>query len=79
MCLADNLVWETTDALPARVVACTRLHHSNELRFRSRLPLVCGLVRFDTGPVAVCFLAETAAPGDAVLVRMGEDDLLEAS
>jgi len=54
------------------------LYHSNEPRFRSRLPLVCGLVRFETGPVAVCFLAETAAPGDAVLVRTGEDDLLEA-
>jgi uncharacterized OB-fold protein len=77
-CLADDLVWETADSLPARVVARTPLHHSNESRFRSRLPLVCGLVRFETGPVAVCFLAETAAPGDAVLVRMSEGDLLEA-
>jgi uncharacterized OB-fold protein len=78
VCLADGLVWESADSLPARVVARTRLYHSNEPRFRSRLPLVCGLVRFETGPVAVCFLAETAAPGDAVLVRTGEDDLLEA-
>jgi uncharacterized OB-fold protein len=77
-CLSDALVWESADSLPARVVARTRLHHTNEARFRPRLPLVCGLVRFDAGPVAVCFLAETAAPGDVVHVRLGEDDLLEA-
>jgi uncharacterized OB-fold protein len=55
------------------------LHHSNEPRFRPRLPLTVGLVQFDAGPVAVCFLAAAAAPGDAVQVRTGADDLLEAA
>jgi uncharacterized OB-fold protein len=77
-CLSDALVWRSADSLPARVVARARLHHSNETRFRQRLPLVFGLVRFDAGPVAVCFLAKTAAPGDAVQVRTGKNDLLEA-
>ena len=77
-CLSDQLTWESAESLPGRVLARTRLHHSNEPRFRSRLPLTCGLVRFDVGPVAVCFLAETAAPGDVVQVRIGLDDLLEA-
>jgi hypothetical protein len=36
-------------------------------------------VKFDAGPVAVCFLAETVAPGDTVQVRIGADDLLEAA
>jgi len=55
------------------------LHHSNESRFRARLPLCVGLVKFDAGPLAVCFLSETAAPGDTVRVRIGPDDLLVAA
>lgn len=77
-CLSDRLVWETADSLPARVLARTWLYHSNEPRFRPDLPLTCGLVRFDSGPVAVCFLAETAVPGDTVRVRNGTNGLLEA-
>jgi uncharacterized OB-fold protein len=78
-CLSDRLTWDSADSLPARVLARTKLHHSNEPRFRSRLPLIVGLVQFDAGPVAVCFLAQTAAPGDSVQVRIGADDLLEAA
>jgi hypothetical protein len=77
-CLSDRLVWQSADALPGCVLARTRLHHSNEKAFRDRLPLTCGLVQFDAGPVAVCFLAETAATGDAVQVRTRADGLLEA-
>jgi len=36
------------------------------------------LVRFEAGPVAVCFLGEGAAPGEAVHVRLGADGLLLA-
>ena len=78
-CLSDALAWEEADSLPARVLARTRLHHSHEPGFRPRLPLTLGLVRFDAGPVAVCFLGEDAAPGDAVRVRFGADGLLESS
>lgn len=78
-CLSDALVWESADSLPARVLARSVLHHSNEPRFRPRLPLTCGLVQFVAGPVAVCFLAEAAVPGDTVQVRVGADDLLEAA
>jgi uncharacterized OB-fold protein len=78
-CLSDRLAWESADSLLGRVLARTRLHHSNEAHFRPRLPLTVGLVRFDAGPVAVCFLIGTAAPGDAVQVRVGTDDLLEAA
>ena len=78
VCLSDRLLWETADSLPARVLARTKLHHSNEPHFQPRLPLRCGLVQFDAGPVAVCFLAETAAPGDAVRVSQDTNDLLEA-
>ena len=77
-CLSDRIAWETAASLPARVLARIRLHHSNEPGFRGYLPLTCGLVQFDRGPVAVCFLAETAMPGDRVSVRMGANDLLEA-
>jgi uncharacterized OB-fold protein len=78
-CLSDRLVWDSADSLPARVLAGTMLHHSNEPRFRARLPLCVGLVKFDAGPVAVCFLLGSAAPGDAVQVRVGPDDLLVAA
>jgi uncharacterized OB-fold protein len=78
-CLSDRLEWDSADSLPARVLAGTLLYHSNERGFRARLPLRVGLVKFDTGPVAVCFLSETVAPGDTVRVRIGPDDLLEAA
>ena len=77
-CLSDALAWEEAESLPARVLACTRLHHSHEPRVRPLLPLTLGLVRFDAGPVAVCFLGEDATPGDAVRVRFGAGGLLEA-
>jgi uncharacterized OB-fold protein len=77
-CLSDRLAWQEAESLPARVLARTRLHHSNEPSFRSRLPLSLGLVRFDAGPVAICFLAEATAPGTAVQVRLGAHGLLEA-
>jgi uncharacterized OB-fold protein len=78
-CLSDRLVWDSEDSLPARVLAGTMLYHSNEARFRAGLPLRVGLVKFDAGPVAVCFLSETAAPDDTVQVRLGPDDLLVAA
>lgn len=77
-CLSDRLEWRSADSLPGRVVARTILHHSNEPRFQSRLPLTLGLVQFDAGPVAVCFLAESSLPGDAVRVRQNPDGLLMA-
>jgi uncharacterized OB-fold protein len=78
-CLSDRLTSDSTDALPARVLARTRLHHSNEPHFRARLPLTVGLVKFDAGPVAVCFLSPTATPGDQVQVQLNADDKLEAA
>ena len=79
VCLSDRLIWQSFDSLPGRVVARTRLYHSNEPRFRAELPLTCGLVHLDSGPVVVCFLADTARPGDAVQVSMGTGDLLHAA
>lgn len=78
-CLSDRLFWQQADAMGARVLATTLLHHSNEKAFRDRLPLRLALVKFDTGPVALCFLASTATPGDAVQVRLNSDNLLEAA
>jgi uncharacterized OB-fold protein len=76
-CLSDRMEWESAESVPARVLACSVLHHSNEAAFRARLPMRVGLVRFECGPVAVCFLGD-AAPGDAVRVAIGVDGLLVA-
>ena len=78
-CLSSRLTWETAESLPGRVLARTVLHHSNESAMRPRLLLTLGLVRFDAGPVAVCFLASTAASGDCVEVRLNAEALLEAA
>ncbi len=77
-CLSDRVAGETAASMPARVLARTVLHHSNEARCRARLPLTLGLVRFDAGPVALCFLADAVA-GDAVQVAVGANGLLEAT
>jgi len=78
-CLSDRLNWHSADFLRCRVLARTVLHHSNEPAMRQLLPLTLGLVQFEAGPVAVCFLAGTAAPGDAVNVRLNADALLESA
>ena len=78
VCVSERLEDTVAESLPGRVLARTVLHHSNEPRFRPRLPLTCALVQFDAGPIAVCFLVSAAAPGDAVQVRQGADQLLEA-
>jgi hypothetical protein len=57
----------------------TSVHHSNEPSFRARLPLKVGLIRLDAGPGVVCFVADAAAGGDAVVVRARDDGLLAAS
>jgi len=78
-CLSDRLDWHSAETLPARVLARTVLHHSNEPHWRARLPLTLGLVQFDGGAVAVCFLSETMAAGDAVQVHVGDDGLMHAT
>jgi uncharacterized protein len=77
-CLSDRMEWQSAESMPAQVLARTVLHHSNEPQFRARLPLTLGLVRFEAGPVAVCFLAD-AVVGDAVRITAGADGLLVAS
>jgi uncharacterized OB-fold protein len=78
-CLSDRLDWDSAETLPARVVARTVLHHSNEPHWRARLPLAVGLVQFDGGAVAVCFLSGEDIAGDTVQVGVGEDGLLRAT
>ncbi len=78
-CLSGRVSWEEADALPGCVLAVTWLHHSNESSFRARLPLKVGLVRLEVGPGVVCFVADAAVGGDAVVVRTRDDGLLAAS
>ncbi len=73
-CLADALEWRVSDSEPGEVLATTCLHHSQDARFRARLPLRVGLVRFDAGPTAVCFLDEGCAAGTRVVVSARTDD-----
>ena len=78
-CLSDRLTCDSAESLPGRALARTVLHHSNEPAMRPRLPLTIGLVQFDAGPMAVCFLSATVMPGDSVQVRLNADALLEAT
>ena len=78
-CLSDRMEWTTAEFLAGRVLARATLHHSNEPRFREHLPLTIGLVQLDAGPVVVCFIAATAAAGDAVNVQAGAEGLLGAA
>jgi NAD(P)-dependent dehydrogenase (short-subunit alcohol dehydrogenase family)/uncharacterized OB-fold protein len=54
-CLGTALRWQTQDGR-GRLLARTRLHHSNDLFFRGRLPWRLGLVRLETGPSVVAHL-----------------------
>ncbi|HSU05936.1 MAG TPA: zinc ribbon domain-containing protein [Acetobacteraceae bacterium] len=74
-CLSDRLAWDSAAEFPGTVVARITLYHSFEPHFRPRLPLSVGLVQFDAGPVAICFLASAANPGDRVQVREQHDEV----
>jgi NAD(P)-dependent dehydrogenase (short-subunit alcohol dehydrogenase family)/uncharacterized OB-fold protein len=51
-CLSVHLPWRPQDGA-GELIAETRLHHSQELYFRERLPWRVGLVRLDVGPSTV--------------------------
>jgi uncharacterized OB-fold protein len=48
-CLSHRLAWRELDGA-GELISETRLHHSNELYYRARVPLRQGLVRLDAGP-----------------------------
>ena len=73
-CLADAPEWRVSDRVPGEVLATTTLCHSHDTQFRSRLPLRVGLVRVDSGPTVVCFLADGCRTGTRVVVSAGVDD-----
>src|SRR5690625_4539613 len=82
-CLADALVWRAVTPT-AKLLATTRLHHSNEPFFAGRLPRRQGLVVLGEGAQAIVHLAGDAAPGEeitlqAMLDRGGEGVLVGRS
>ena len=68
VCLSDQLDRVTPDPASGVLLARTVLYHSNEARFRPRLPLGVGLVQLDAGPVVVCFAPGDHAIGDRVTI-----------
>jgi NAD(P)-dependent dehydrogenase (short-subunit alcohol dehydrogenase family)/uncharacterized OB-fold protein len=68
-CLSERLAWREQDG-SGELLAQTRLHHSNDLFFRERLPWRLGMVRLDAGPTVVVHLhgEVSAAPAR---VRVG--------
>jgi len=58
-CLSVNLQWKKQPS-KGELVAESRLHHSNDLFFRERLPWRLGLVRLDCGPTVVAHLHASA-------------------
>ncbi|MBO0756967.1 MAG: short-chain dehydrogenase, partial [Bradyrhizobiaceae bacterium] len=59
-CLSVRLVWRPQDGA-GELIAETRLHHSQELYFRERLPWRIGLVRLDAGPSTVVHVHNNVA------------------
>ena len=72
-CLADQLEWHVSEAEDGEVLASTVLHHSHEPAFRNALPLCIGLVQFDCGVTAVCFLADGCIPRTRVRITVRAD------
>jgi len=84
-CLSHRLEWREVSGA-GDLIADTKLHHSNELYYRERVPLRLGTVKLDAGPVALAHLhRDCAAPsrvtvrahldksGQAVLIALPED------
>ncbi|SRR5579883_2258191 len=73
-CLDDRLDWEISDRANGVMLAQTVLHHSNEEKFRARLPLRVGLVHLQCGPTVVAFVDDRCIPGSGVMVSARLDE-----
>ena len=73
-CLCDNLGWDTAISFGGELIAESLLRHSMEDVFRDRLPIRVGLVRFDSGPTAVVFVAGGCVAGGRVTVGARLDE-----
>ena len=71
-CLGDDLPWRDIDPR-GTLLAETRLHHSNDLFFRDRLPWRLGVVKMDAGPSVVAHLAEDCQQGARVRLSLNLD------
>jgi len=73
-CLSDRLDWDVGAGAEGILLAQTILHHSNEERFRARLPLRVGLVQLQCGPTVVAFLADGCTTGSRVMIGARLDE-----
>jgi NAD(P)-dependent dehydrogenase (short-subunit alcohol dehydrogenase family)/uncharacterized OB-fold protein len=60
-CLSSKLKWRPQDGA-GTLLGETRLHHSNDLFFRERLPWRLGMVRLDSGPTVIVHLHGEVGP-----------------
>jgi NAD(P)-dependent dehydrogenase (short-subunit alcohol dehydrogenase family)/uncharacterized OB-fold protein len=78
-CLSPRLPWRPQNGL-GELIAQTRLHHSQELYFRERVPWRIGLVRLDAGPSVVVHVHnDVAAPSARVRVTSQLDRANQAA
>jgi NAD(P)-dependent dehydrogenase (short-subunit alcohol dehydrogenase family) len=87
-CLSIRLLWKP-QAGEGELLAETRLHHSNDLFFRERLPWRLGYVKLDAGPTVVAHMHGAVPPaptrvrvsarldraGQAVLVALPDKEV----
>jgi len=85
-CLSVKLAWKGQRS-GGELISETKLHHSNDLFFRERLPWRLGLVKLDCGPTVVAHLHEAAKKrisiramldraGQAVLAALPEKEVV---
>jgi NAD(P)-dependent dehydrogenase (short-subunit alcohol dehydrogenase family)/uncharacterized OB-fold protein len=67
-CLSARLAWRPQDGV-GELLSDTVLRHSNELYFRTKVPLRLGSVRLDAGATAIAFVHE-ACPAPPARVRL---------
>jgi NAD(P)-dependent dehydrogenase (short-subunit alcohol dehydrogenase family)/uncharacterized OB-fold protein len=63
-CLSVRLAWKEQSG-EGELIADTRLHHSNDLFFRERLPWRLGYVKLDAGPTVVAHMHGDVPPAPA--------------
>src|SRR5204863_795125 len=63
-CLSIRLDWKPQPQA-GELLADTRLHHSNDLFFRERLPWRLGMVQLDAGPTVIVHMHDEVGPAPA--------------
>ena len=72
-CLADELPWQQVSPM-GKVLSWTTAHASNNQFFKGVLPFHVGMIKLDSGPVMITYLAASCRQAGSRVLVTGKPD-----